>query len=627
MFNFDNQLFGKAISVPKDAQVVFVADMFTDDYVGGAELTTEALIESTKFKVSKLHARDVSAKLIVENSDKFWIFGNFSQLDYKHIPAIVSSLSYAILEYDYKYCSYRSPEKHTEAEHKQCDCENRDSGKIVSAFYHGAKHLWWMSEAQMNRYHELFPFLRENNNTVLSSVFSKKTLDYLAQIKTPLKSSSWIVLGSNSWVKGFDAALQWCKETNKSYEVVWNVQYEQLLKKLSVSEGFVYLPVGGDTCPRMTIEAKLLGCKLQINDNVQHKNETWFNTDDLNSITNYLESAPEKFWKGIEDAMYRKPTISGYVTTYNCISQTYPYEKCIRSLLNFCTEVCVVDGGSTDGTWETLTKLSSDDKRIVVKQIVRDWKSPGFSVFDGMQKAEARAMCTKDFCWQADCDEIFHQDDSQKIIDLCKLSHADIIALPVVEWWGSFDKVRIDVTPWKWRMSRNKYYITHGIPKELRGFDSEGKLFSHPGSDGCDYIHKDSFERIPFVSFYTQEADVLRRQALGGDSNALVQYEQWFNTMVNALPASYHYSWLDIKRKLILYRDYWSAHWNDIQNRDASDLPQNNMFFDCKWSDVTDEMIDKKVEDLKKTGGHIFHTKYQGAITPWIKCHKSQPDF
>ena len=86
----------------------------------------------------------------------------------------------------------------------------------------------------------------------------------------------WLVLGSNSWVKGAGTAEQYCKDNGLDYEVVWNLPYQELLRKLSQAEGFVYLPSGWDTCPRMVIEAKLLGCQLIINDNVQHAREDWF---------------------------------------------------------------------------------------------------------------------------------------------------------------------------------------------------------------------------------------------------------------------------------------------------------------------------------------------------------------
>ena len=37
----------KKINIPPEAEVVFVSDMFVEDYVGGAELTSEAIISSS----------------------------------------------------------------------------------------------------------------------------------------------------------------------------------------------------------------------------------------------------------------------------------------------------------------------------------------------------------------------------------------------------------------------------------------------------------------------------------------------------------------------------------------------------------------------------------------------------
>ena len=95
-----------------------------------------------------------------------------------------------------------------------------------------------------------------------------------------LDREGWIVLGSASWIKGAEQAEKWCKDNDKKYEVLWGLPYTETLEKLAKAEGFVYLPQGMDTCPRMVIEAKLLGCKLHLNDYVQHKDEIWFNTED-----------------------------------------------------------------------------------------------------------------------------------------------------------------------------------------------------------------------------------------------------------------------------------------------------------------------------------------------------------
>lgn len=629
--NFSDQVFiNPNLTINKDADVIFVADLFEEDYSGGAEMTSEAIIRESPFKVQKVHSRDVNLATLSQGVSKFWIFGNFSQLNPELIPSIVANLKYSVLEYDYKYCRFRSPEKHAASSGSPCDCHEQMSGKLISAFYYGSQALWWMSEVQKEKYLTLFPFLSEKDNIVLSSVFSKHTLGTLQTLRSSVQGSErkgWIVLGSQSWVKGFDAAKAWCESNGKDYEVVWDLPYESLLAKLASAEGFVYLPAGGDTCPRMVIEAKLLGCQLHLNDDVQHKNEAWFATDDLQSIQDYLYTSPELFWKAIRAIVEKKPTISGYITAYNCERQGYPYVQSIRSMLQFADEVCVVDGGSTDGTWETLTTLSASDPRVKIKQVPRDWSHPRFALFDGMQKAEARSMCSGEFCWQMDSDEIVHEDDAAKISDLCSKMprNVDILCLPVIEYWGGPDKVRADIQPWKWRLSRNLSHITHGIPVHLRRQDKLGS-YAAQGTDGCDMIHKETGEIISHLTFHTEESERVRIAAVSGNYEAISVYQDWFNKVIENIPGVHHYSWYDMSRKMSLYKNYWTRHWNSLFNGSLEDTAETNMMFDVPWSEVTENMIKERAKLLsEKTGGWIWHRKWDGRTTPHIVVKKSQP--
>lgn len=662
VIDFSSNPFGSQVTVPRTAKVIVVADMFVEDYVGGAELTTQALVDSADVEVFRLHSRDVTVDLLRQCHDRFWVFGNFAQMNMQLIPTIVGNLRYSVVEYDYKYCAYRSPEKHAAATGRPCDCAQQPHGKAISAFFHGAMGLWWMSQRQKERYLSEFPFLANNDSTVLSSVFDGHTLSSLRALREAKpERSGWIVLGSDSWVKGADDAKAWCEGNGKQHEVVWNLPYPRLLERLSRAEGFVYLPRGGDTCPRMVIEAKLLGCELHVNDNVEHASEAWFATDDLGSIEERLSAAPGIFWEGTKRMMDYRPTISGYVTTYDCVRQRYPFMQCIESMLQFCDEVCVVDGGSTDGTFDrlvataypgialtgledlrALTCLGSEpfelpaeyggierDPRLRVKVVKRDWMAKRHPVFDGMQKAEARRMCTKEFCWQMDADEVVHEDDGPKAIALCRSMPrgVDVIALPVIEYWGGPDKARVDVQPWKWRLSRNRPNITHGIPVELRRIDADGQPYAAPGTDGCDVIDSATGERIPFVGFYSAEVEAARLKAMAGDPQALSGYERWYDRVVSSLPSVFHYSWYDLPRKMRLYRDYWQNHWNALWDKDASDTAENNMMFGVPWKDVTDEMIEERARLMKeRLGGWIWHRPWDGRQrTPHVRCTRAQP--
>lgn len=618
--------------VPADAQIVFVADLFVEDYVGGAELTSAALIKSSPFKVFKIHSKDVKMETLESGHDKHWIFGNFAQLDSNLIPSIIANLSYSVLEYDYKYCKWRSPQKHEFTENSPCSDASSNHGKLISAFMYGAKSLWWMSEEQMDHYHKLYPFLAEKNNTVLSSVFDDEfflTVKLLRESSKDIERKGWIVLGSTSWVKGADDAEKYCKENGLDYEVVWNLPYNDVLTKLSQAEGFVYLPKGWDTCPRMVIEAKLLGCKLITNENVQHAKELWFTTDSTLEIEEYLYGARNLFWNSIKNTIEWSPKISGYTTAYNFINSGYPWRECIQSMLGFCNEVVVVDGGSNDGTLEQLKDWATTEDRLKVYEVPRDWDDPRFGVFDGMQKAEARAKCTGEFLWQQDADEVVHEDDYDKIAKLCKNfpDLIDIVALPVVEYWGGPEKVRVDVNPWKWRLSRNKPRVTHGIPGALRKFDDAGRLYAAQGTDGCDYIDTETLEVVPHANFYTQDVHNARIAALHGNAEALAAYEQWFKNVIGVLPTVYHYSWFDLERKIRTYKNFWSKFWQSLYNIEQRDTAENNMFFQKPWSEVSEEEIADMAKRLKaEMGGWIFHSPVDfSKKTPFVNLNGRQP--
>tara|TARA_B100002019_G_scaffold290246_3_gene307509 strand:+ start:4714 stop:6642 length:1929 start_codon:yes stop_codon:yes gene_type:complete len=627
----------KEIIVPADCNVVFVSDAFAEDYVGGAELTTKAIIDSAPehVKVFKIHSSNVTEKTIETGYQKYWIFGNYAGLNPNLIPAFVRNCKYSIIEYDYKFCKYRSIEKHKNETGSECDCNDSPHGKIVSAFKHGAKTVYWMSEKQFRRYEERFPFLGDpaegSRQIILSSVFSDHTFAALAELRRKASNNGkYIVLGSDSWIKGKEASIEYCKNNNLDYEVLWNIPYAEFLQKLSESAGLVYMPLGGDTCPRMVLEAQLMGKQTIVNENVQHASEFPFTGGTDEEIWDYMTGRSQHFWVNTIDDMDLFPRISGYTTTYNCESQGYPFVKSIKSMLPFCAEIVVMDGGSDDGTWETLLKLAEENKKINVYQHVVDWNKPRSAVEDGLQKARARAQCTQKYCWQQDVDEIVHEDHYAMILKLAPQFPAfvDLISLPVVEYWGDKGKVRMDVNPWKWRFSRNKPNITHGIPKHLRRQDDNGELYAEQGTDGCDYIDANTYEPIQHASFYTPEMHQLRLSAFDGDLEAKKNYEALFNNMVKKVPGVFHYSWFDLERKIKTYRGFWQRHWESLYNVKREDTAENNMFFDKPWNEVTDEDISNLATKMEKEmGGWIFHKKIDfNSPTPHLNLDVAHPE-
>lgn len=288
-------------------------------------------------------------------------------------------------------------------------------------------------------------------------------------------------------------------------------------------------------------------------------------------------------------AEYR-PQIAGYTHVLNAEGAGYPYIESIKSMLGFCDEVVVIDGGSTDGTVEKIKAIGDERVKVYVREW--DWNEPGM---DGMQKAYGRAMCSvgpSDFLWQQDADEVVHERDYQKIRELVKRFPQDVnlLHLPVVELWGGEDRFRTDRHSWKWRLSRNDFRITHGINKDARVFDEKtGKTFAKKGqSDGCEYIDIMTGEFVPHAGFYSRQLEELRR-------TKPAEYGREMNMIFGELPSVFHYSWFDLERKIKNFKEFWNKCWSNLYNDEKP--------VDRFPGVETEEQIKEAAEKLKKQGG------------------------
>jgi len=200
----------------------------------------------------------------------------------------------------------------------------------------------------------------------------------------------------------------------------------------------------------------------------------------------------------------------------------------------------------------------------------------------------------------------------------------------VIDYWGKEDRVRVDVNPWKWRLSRNDTHITHDIPAQHRAYDENGNVYSL-GSDGCDYVHTDNYQPIPHMNFYTPYHEQIRQEILSSRNfkeQNLLNYEKFINAAIKELPAVHHYSWFDIERKINTYKNYWSKHWASLYNKTTEDVPENNMFFDKCWKDVSNEEIVNLANKMNnELGGWVFHSRVDFSNpTPWYKINSKHPE-
>ncbi|MEK6879812.1 MAG: glycosyltransferase [Nanoarchaeota archaeon] len=310
-----------------------------------------------------------------------------------------------------------------------------------------------------------------------------------------------------------------------------------------------------------------------------------------------------------ENFQYQRnyPKISGYATVYNALHLGYPVEESVLSMLGFADEVVIVDGVSNDGTYELLQKLAEKDNRLKLYQNEWDWAEPGI---DGQMKAFARALCESEFCWQQDIDEVVHEDDYQKIKMCAKKfpKDTDILHLPVIDLWGTNNEVTGRKHHWKWRLSRNKPEITHGIQKDARLLnDKTGKTYSKKGmSDGCFYINVMTNEMLPHKGFWSQELDMIR-------NTEPEKYMDVMNNIFNQLPSVFHYSWFNLKNKINQLKKggTWDKLWSLLYQEESQE----------RFPGVeTEEQIAELAKHLYEQGGEDSdQIKYK------FKLLRSQP--
>lgn len=279
-------------------EIVIVADNFYPGFTGGAELTTYALTSQSPVEVNIhfIHSAQLNYFNVALHQSKFWIFTNVEQANKSVLANAAKILKYAVVEYDYKCCAYRSPDKHKNATGKDCDCDIPE----INVLLKNAKHVFFMSEKQRD-------FFLKNKSldlkcSVLGSCFTKHELEELdsVSISRDKNAQKWMVLYSSSWVKGSERSIRHAVKEGLDYKLIESVEHSELLNMLGQFKGLVYMPAGADTCPRIVIEARLAGCELMLNDNVLHRDEPWF-SGDRQSISDYLAGRAESFWSKIEE--------------------------------------------------------------------------------------------------------------------------------------------------------------------------------------------------------------------------------------------------------------------------------------------------------------------------------------
>jgi hypothetical protein len=299
---------------------VFVLDDTCGSLGGGTSLTLHSIAESlSDLEFSFIETSNLKEDLLRSIDRRIpWVIGNTMSLGYEQIKCLFNILQYrrfVKIEFDYGFCKYRCRQGFTkfagiqdwkifEEPHGSSVLKN-----IYDLSHRFASSVLYMSEEQLKTHKEMLEkYLRINPNTlVLGSCFSPRHM--MSMLNVALKNNpkpakkTWAVIdGNGGWhseAKGVKNAIAYCRKNNLDFGVIRESNYEAFLDRLSRFTGLVSLPAIDDTCPRVTIEAKLMGLDLVTNENSQHAREPWFSLPP-EEMANHLLERPYVLRKELE---------------------------------------------------------------------------------------------------------------------------------------------------------------------------------------------------------------------------------------------------------------------------------------------------------------------------------------
>tara|TARA_R110000868_G_scaffold404502_1_gene682730 strand:+ start:196 stop:1836 length:1641 start_codon:yes stop_codon:yes gene_type:complete len=334
-------------------EIVFVSDFFLEEGVlGGAETFNHELIEVIKsrgYSLNKLKSNLIQPNHIFKN--KFYIISNFLTMSEEIKNTFVKeSISYIILEHDHKYVATNNPTKFKNMIAPQVYVINQ-------LFFGAAKVVYCQSKIHTETFQKN---LFTNNLVNLGcNLWSKNHIEILSKYINSDKTKENVILYSNNKNKGTGQTVQFCKDKGIDFEYIMPSEYEKFIEQLSKSKTLYFFPQWLESFNRVTVEARILGCKIVTNKMIGAASEPWFKKlkgeDLLTFIDEQRENVISKILapiQGAEPDFFKapeSPKISIITSMYKAgeYIEHFMSEVTKQIIFNKC-ELIILDANSPD---------------------------------------------------------------------------------------------------------------------------------------------------------------------------------------------------------------------------------------------------------------------------------------
>mgnify|MGYP003651485770 FL=1 len=281
-------------------KVVFIADFFVEQVLGGGELNDDLLIkllQKNDKEVSSIRTTQINLEFLKEHQADFFIISNFIGLSEEYKRWLTHNAAYIIYEHDHKYLSNRNPAQYAHFKPPQKDLRN-------FYFYKNAVGVICQSTFHKNILVQNLGL--DNIISVGGNLWSAESLAKLKSLAAAKKREACSIMDSPIPHKNTHKAVAYCKSKGNQYELVADNDYFSFLEKMGKNETLVFFPSTPETLSRLVCEARMMGMSVVTNGLVGAAKEEWFNKKGADLII-YMEQKKEEIVKIILSLMEKLP--------------------------------------------------------------------------------------------------------------------------------------------------------------------------------------------------------------------------------------------------------------------------------------------------------------------------------
>jgi len=249
--------------------IVFVADFFADQVLGGGELNNEELIKiitQQKHSIEKINSHLLTKEYVQQNRDAKFIIANFVNVPFDVVREMYDK-EYIIYEHDHKYLSTRNPGMFP-------DFVAPKESIINLEFYQKAKAVLCQSKFHVEIVHK-----NTHLNNLVNLGGNIWDMDSLKFMKTQAdveKNQKYAIMNSNIPHKNTIGSIRFCNAKSYDYTLIESQDYKSFLQLMGANKSLVFMPQTPETLSRVVVEARMMNMGVVTNKMIGARTEPWY---------------------------------------------------------------------------------------------------------------------------------------------------------------------------------------------------------------------------------------------------------------------------------------------------------------------------------------------------------------